>query len=526
MKLFATICKAITSMSITVKQAWKDKKLLAVGKAVAKSKRLPLKAVMVEVTRAANAQTFSGFGEQLLGKSFYPKQKAVLDALEPLGSFVSFRSCNGGGKTTQVIVTAILAHLTLSGGKVISTSGSWRQIKDQLTPALRVHERSFPTYNFLENRISTTDPNSFWDGFSTNESGKFEGHHGSKQCPLLIVVDEAKTVKDPIFEAIERCRIPREFCRILLASSPGYAQGEFYRSQTTRASMLTHAPIVQRASDCPHIKPDEIQALREKWGPDHPLVRSMIDAEFMPFVEGAIVQLAALDDLLANPPTFVPGERKGFCDFAWSESASGDENVLGFRNGNKITIEAAFRAKGQAAVCAEFIRHFVRLGLRPEEIEGDADGEGANIIKTLHAMGWPIGSAHNGGAPRWNDHYANLAAEMWCDGAQAIIERQFILPDDTDLYGQMLDRKVVPHAKGKLAIESKQAMKDPNREGGSVRCSPDRADAVFGAMARLPSMRPTQLIKSPNQTESPWRSTNSGIIVPSEDYSGERRFFV
>lgn len=491
---------------------------MKVGKAVAYAKKLPLKAVMVEVVKAVNGQTFVGFGEQFLGKTFYPKQREVLDALEPMGSFVSFRSCNGGGKTTHIIVTAILAHITLSSGKVISTSGSWRQIKDQLTPALRAYERHFPGCNFLENRISTADPNSFWDGFSTNEAGKFEGHHGSKACPLLIIVDEAKTVKDLIFEAIERCRIPREYCRILLASSPGYAQGEFYRSQTTRAAMLTHPPIVQRASECPHIKPEEIEALRAKWGAEHPLVRSMIDAEFMPFVEGAIVQLDALDELLANPPSFVVGEKKAFCDFAWSESASGDENVLGYRNGNRITIEAAFRAKGQPAVCAEFIRHFVRLGLKPYEIEGDADGEGANIIKTMHSMGWPIGSAHNGSAPRWNDHYANLAAEMWCDGAQAIIDRQYILPDDTDLYGQMLDRKIVPHAKGKLAIESKQAMKDPNREGGSVRCSPDRADAVFGAMARLDAMRSTQLVKMPTREldhQSIWQGN------PYQDESSE-----
>src|SRR5262245_38807852 len=58
------------------------------------------------------------------------------------------------------------------------------------------------------------------------------------------------------------------------------------------------------------------------------------------------------------------------------------------------------------------------------------------------------------------------------------------LPDDPELYGQLLDRKIVPHPKGKLAIESKQSMKDPNRDGGSAR-SPDRADAVVGAIAPL-----------------------------------------
>jgi len=57
---------------------------------------------------------------------------------------------------------------------------------------------------------------------------------------------------------------------------------------------------------------------------------------------------------------------------------------------------------------------------------------------------------------------------------------------DNDLYAQMINRKIVPSNTGLMCIESKIAMKDPNRDGGPVPCSPDRADAVFGAMAPLP----------------------------------------
>lgn len=448
---------------------------------------------MKKTPQTASFFGYREFGQKFLGKSFYPKQAEVLDALLPNGSFVAFASCNGGGKTREVILTAILGHLWLYNGKVISTSGSFRQIKDQLTPALKAYSTQFPQYEFQDNRIVTKDPNCFWDGFSTNESGKFEGHHGSKDCPLLIIVDEAKTPKDQIFQAVDRCRPPREHCRILFASSPGYAQGEFYRVMTSGTKFLSHPPIKQRSSECPHISKEEIESDRLKWGEEHPLFRSMHEAEFMPFVEGAIVQIAALDALLADPPPARTGDTKAFCDFAWSESAQGDENVLAIRKGNVITLDA-FRAKGLLAVCGEFVRLFVKHGLQPWQIEGDADGEGANIIKQLRAMSWPIGSAHNGGPPRWNEHYANLAAEMWCEGAQSIIRREYILPDDPDLYGQMLDRKIVPNNKGKLAIESKQAMKDPNREGGAVRCSPDRADAFFGCIAPLPLNQTRQVM--------------------------------
>jgi hypothetical protein len=175
------------------------------------------------------------FAETLLQMDLYPKQREVLRALGLPGSFVSFRSCNEGGKTKRVICAAILWHLlAFPRGHIISTSGSYRQIKDQLLPALHTYSSRFPNWTFLRTpRIDTQDINCFWEGFSTNDAGKFEGHHaGSPDEPLMIIVDEAKTVKDEIFQAIERCKPTR----LLIASSPGYAEGEFYRSQTTKAS--------------------------------------------------------------------------------------------------------------------------------------------------------------------------------------------------------------------------------------------------------------------------------------------------
>lgn len=457
--------------------------------------------------------SFREFGEVILGRRFYPRQAEVLDAL-PGRLPVSFVSCNEGGKTREVITTAILAALVHAGAKVITTSGSYAQIKDQLDPALKAYSSRFPQFDFQDCAIRTKDPNSFWHGISTNDPGKMEGHHaefnrdGKVTRPLLIVVDEAKTVKDPIFEAIERCKPTW----LLLASSAGYSQGEFFRSQTARAKYYTR--IKQTADECPHWRNEDKAKLREKWGPDHPLVRSMLDAEFMPFVEGAVVNLAALDDLLADPPSFLPGPRKYFCDFAWSESGTGDQNVCAKREGNRITVPLKFRAKGLHAVCARFVAFFTAEGAKPWEIEGDADGDGANIIAQLRAMGWPIGSAHNGGKPRWNEHYLNLASEMWCEGAMQIIKRLVILPDDIEFYGQALNRRIVPNNRGKLSIESKQAMKDPNREGGSVPESPDVADAVFGAMSPLPLSGARQVMGGTD----PIRDTKETVWASRDNY--------
>ncbi len=442
-----------------------------------------------------NRATPDLFASSFLGMKLYPIQRAVLQALAPPGACVSLRSCNEGGKTKKIICAAILWHLmAFDKGHVISTSGCFRQIRDQLNPSLHSHQSKFPGWNFLRtSRIETQNAQCFWEGFSTDEGGKFEGHHaGGPDEPLLIIVDEAKTVKDDIFEAIERCKPTR----LLIASSPGYAEGEFYRSQTTRAKF--YRTFIQRATDCPHWRPEDIAKIREKWGENHPLFKSMVMAEFMESVADAVIDLKALEDLTANPPPAQTGgvaARKGFCDFAWG--GDGDENVLAFRDGNVITLEETFYADNLHAICGRFIAAFTRLRLKPHQIDGDEGGGGKLICDQLAAMGWRINRVNNGAAPRSSDHYANLAAEMWFEGAQKIARREIILPDDDDLRAQMLDRKRVSNARGKLALESKTDMK---KRGAH---SPDRADAVFGAMMPIPRLNSFNIVK-PVPNPGPW----------------------
>ena len=446
------------------------------------------------------------FAERVLKMQLYPKQRDVLRSLGPRDSAVSFRSCNEGGKTKRVICAAILWHLmAFPRGHVISTSGCFRQIKDQLLPALHTFQRLFPFWTFLRTpRIETQNAQCFWEGFSTNEGGKFEGHHaGGPDEPLLIIVDEAKTVKDDIFEAIERCKPTR----LLIASSPGCAEGEFYRSHTTRAKF--YQTFVQRASECPHWTPEEIEELREKHGENHPLFKSMVMAEFMESVANAVIELKTVEDLYANPP--VPKKagaagKKAFCDFAWS--GDGDENVLALRDGNVVTLEETFHAGELDEICGRFIAAFIRLRLKPYQIDGDEGGGGKLICDRLASMGWGINRVNNGAPPRYCPHYANIAAETWFEAAKKIAGREIILPDDDDLRAQMLNRKRVANARGKLAIESKTDMK--KRGVGS----PDRADAVFGAMTAVRQFKSVNISYPELRERGPW-----------DGFEGQWRYF-
>lgn len=468
----------------------------------------------------------SGFARSVLGMSLYENQAKVVDAFAPFGSRVTVRTANEFGKTKRLITTLILWHMiafpaSRDGGGVVATSGSWTQIEKQLMPSLHGYAHLFPYHRFRATDILGPTGVPEFVAFSTSDPGRAEGFHGTDATPLLAIVDEAKTVQDSIYTALDdRCN-PQ---RLGLFSSPGFAEGEFYRSHTINSALYERfvcrgADPVTCQSLVPHISQDSIDRRIQKWGREHPLVKSMIFADFMESVEGAIISLKMLTECMDSPPQHTNiHERRVFCDFA----AGGDENVIAVRHGNRVWIHRAWRETDTMKAAGEFVVEFRKLkdqlGITPEDIEGDDQGLGKSVIDRLAELGWPIGRFH-GQAPALDPHgnYQDRNAECWWGLAEQIRRKALIIQHDDDLVAQLVDRKMVKGRGGSFAVEPKSEMKKRGVD------SPDRADAVVGCA--LPSLRmhmgnafarPTNVIQqmleayqdgrivSPNRVESPF----------------------
>lgn len=420
----------------------------------------------------------SVFGEKILGLKLYDVQKRVMDSLWKPDTRTSFMCCNNGGKTSRVMVVLILWHLwTWPRGKVKSTSGSWIQIIDQLCPNLGVHREKFEDeMEFFTTPLVRTKEGGFWRGFSTNEPGRAEGDHADgPERPLLCIVDEAKTVPNKIFQAFDRCVGLDSPTRYLIASSPGYAEGMFYQSQTI--NRRDWQVFRQTANDTPHITQKQIEDIRKRWAGFPAFAASMLGEDFMPLVEDAIIELKALDFCLGNPTKMVLGEVRAFCDFAWSND--GDENVLAVCNGNRVTIEAAFHADNLHDICSTFERNFRRLGIVSHQISGDEGSGGKMIMDELDKRGYVLNRVNNGSPANDEEHYCSIASEVWYEGSKRIYDNSIVLPQDNDLRGQLLSRKRIKGSRGRLAIESKADM----RKRGVP--SPDKADSVLGCIMPL-----------------------------------------
>ena len=415
------------------------------------------------------ASKLENFPEKFLGLETYPWQKKVLESLNDKECQVALKAANGSGKTSVVAASAILWHMVrFPESLVVTTAGVWRQVEGQLWPTLKKYVGGLgrgwrATSNELEYQNGSRAI-----GFSTNDAGKFEGWH--RQGPtenLLMIVDEAKTVPDPIFTAIARCQPSR----LLVMSSPGAAAGEFYEAFTKKRKFWDCHTVT--AFDCPHLTKEWIDTQIEMYGENSPLVRSMIYGEFVDDSgEGVVLNLKSLEECLQNPPELKMGMKVAFIDFA----AGGDECVFAYRNGNKVMEMVTWRERNTNTTIGKIINLVKKHNLTQDEIYADEGGMGLPLCDALMDAGYDIHRVNFGSKP-FDERYSNRSAEMWHTAARIIEKREILLPDDQTLHQQMVTRRSEVSRTGKLGLESKDKMKSRGLD------SPDRADAVMGCIA-------------------------------------------
>jgi hypothetical protein len=220
-------------------------------------------------------------------------------------SRVAVRAANGSGKTTHLAAPAALWHALIYPNSItITTSGVYRQVKEQMWPCIRSLGGKVKGWGIQVNQTDlVTSAGSRIIGFSTDDPGRFEGWHADN---LMIIIDEAKTVADGIFESVARCQPTRQ----LVISSPGGTGGEFWRIFNKQQHLWNLHKV--SAYDCEHISETWIEEQFLRWGKDHPLIRSMVFGEFMEMDdERLVIPFAVWDNCQTNPP------RKGGRDVSW-----------------------------------------------------------------------------------------------------------------------------------------------------------------------------------------------------------------
>jgi len=401
------------------------------------------------------------FAEISLQLPIYPWQRRVMKDLSQRGCRVAVKAANGSGKTRFLAGPAAIWHMCAYPNSVtVVTSGVYRQVKEQMFPYIRSVCSQFGNMFNVQQTTIDCENGSRMIGFSTDDPGRFEGWHNDN---LFMVIDEAKSIVDGIFEAVERCQPSR----ILVMSSPGPTEGAFHRIWDREMHLWKTHTVT--AYDCPHLDKKWIEAQKLKWGEDHPLIKSMIYGEFMDLSSHAmVIPFHSMVSCRDNPPRKSGNQKVAGLDFA----AGGDENVICWRDGNEIRPLICWREKDTMKAVGRFILEMRRIGVEASSVYADDGGLGKPMVDRLWEMGWQVNRVNFGGKPSQKKTYQNKGAEIWWETSRAIDTHDIILPKDDATLSQLTSRRGATASSGKLGVEPKDNM----RERGLP--SPDRADAL------------------------------------------------
>jgi hypothetical protein len=213
--------------------------------------------------------------------------------------------------------------------------------------------------------------------------GNIEGLHNLQDSPAAILVDEAKSIRDEVLDALERCSTSYR----LFMSSTGAAFGGFYQICTAKSHLWRTFQIP--SSMCPHVDPARIESDRQDlkdnvFGIKH-------GAEWLYGAGDSMIALDHVRALIANPPEHVPGRPAAFCDFA----GPGDESVLALCHGNRAEIVDAWRSKDTMHSVGKFLTLFRKLNLQSYQVGGD-EGYGHQLMDRMQEEGFYLQWFNNG----------------------------------------------------------------------------------------------------------------------------------
>ena len=388
-------------------------------------------------------------------------------------------AANGSGKDKYIIApTCLWFILSRKNALCIVTSSSAQQLDKQTERYMRALAQQFNALmkeeilRVVKRHITCEKTGGEIILFATDEAGKAEGYHPTDpDSDMMIVVNEAKSVPEEIFEALTRCS---GFNYWLEISSPGQPSGHFYESARNPEFQFRRVT----SYDCTHISPEEIERDEKRLGCSSTLFRSKHLALFTSLDQQVILTKELIDKFIQNLPERVDGKRRGGLDFG----AGGDETVSVVIQGNTLLAMDCFVSKDTTYTVERVKKFFEQWQVKPDDVTADDNNVGRAMLDTLRDVHkFPCRRFMAQWAAINKQDFLNRGAEIWYKFAKfyerglirLLIDPKANTKVDTKLYEQLTTRRYLQPSGGKIRLISKQQMKADGFH------SPDRADALI-----------------------------------------------
>ncbi len=335
------------------------------------------------------------FGRATLGRKRWKRQREIRTALESHRR-IAVRAANGVGKTFELGSIVCEWMVTQPGARVICAGPSHHAIKRGLWSEVRRAyyecQRKGIDLGGIMGRDSWTIDDG-WDAsiVSVDNPSAAHGAHGPR---VLIVIDEAQGVEDPVlFEAFDSL-MTSPGARMILSGNPLWPQGYFFDAtqsedwHTIQIDGFEHPNIRANAEIVGgSITRVWIDEKKKEWGEDDPRYTARVRGEFPEAGDRQLIPIKLLEACAKIVPPVTEARRAGL-DVA---REGNDRNACVILDEHRVLIHCeTWRSPDLSYTQGKFLDICRRFHVPPERASVDVCGIGAGVVDGCRAAGYRV----------------------------------------------------------------------------------------------------------------------------------------
>jgi phage terminase large subunit len=404
---------------------------------------------------------------------------------------ISVRAGHGVGKSTVCSWAIVWVMCTRFPQKCVMTAPTAGQLFDALFSELKAQVNKLPpvlrdSFDVLSDRISLkAAPESSFASARTSSSERPEALAGIHSENVLLIVDEASAVPEPVFEAAAGSMSGHSACTILIGN-PTRNSGLFYRTHHELSADWDTMHV--SCLDIPLVSKDFVEQIKATYGEGSNAYRIRVLGEFAVADNDTLIAAELVDAAMGRD---VPVDVSDGMIYGLDVARFGtDRSALCKRKGNVVMEVKSWGGLDLMQLVGAVVNE-ARTD-NPVEICVDTIGLGSGVADRLREMGYNVRDVNVAESSAMNPNANKLRDELWLAVKDWLATRTVRIPNDQTLRHELVAPRYNFSSSGKIVVESKDAMKKRGMR------SPDLADAVcltFAGNAALVGGRGTPWVR-------------------------------
>jgi hypothetical protein len=404
------------------------------------------------------------------------------EALDNIVRQISAVSGHGVGKTTALAIIIIHHACMFFPQRCVCTSATEKQLFNALAAEVKGWMKKLPgpvqeLFNITTERITLkSNPDESYIAFQTSSKENTESLAGIHSQHVLLVIDEGSGVPDPVYEGASGS-MSDYHALMFVTGNPVRSSGEFAESHKNPDTAHRWIRLHLDCRYSPRVSPTWIRDMADKYGEDSNAFRVRILGQFPLQDDEAFLSRDIVESAVTRDVELVPVPIR-----AWGVDCARfgrDKSALVMRTGNVIEDGGIYLWGGldtmQVVGRVAALYNELPAYLQPTEINVDVIGIGAGVVDRLRELKLPVRGINVSETASLSGAYANLKTELWDRGKTWFTRRDCKIPNHKDLIDELCAPSYDFASSGKLALESKKAV----RKRTQGRMSPDVADAFM-----------------------------------------------